>query len=1082
VRITLFIEAFEEGLSLATALAFPSCSAADSNPNKLAQTIRLRTRQRAERISPYQLWQLVDDAEAELSQLEIRFEPSKPNASWGGPVELSIPMVTRRAGRHHVIHLPTLDLVVLGESRRKIAEMEARVRAEVRQSLLRRGLGEDLIQLARLFREASFRLETTELNIPSSTPWERYKKKRGTSKKKPLLKEVASRLRRGAMPPAFEVPGTVRRLAEALNQSVLLNAPSGRGKTAVFHELVRSSREIGLGDTKFWSSSGARLVAGQTGFGMWQERCQQLIDDVQGKNVVLHLGNLSELMNVGKSNQNDQGIASFLRPAIARCTLTVVLEATPEQLPALEREDPHFLELLHRIELPEPTPEQTRRILAQTAQAARRGTPAHPGAIERIENLHRRYAAYSANPGRPIRFLSNLLRDCPKPNEADVVQAFSDATGLPRFMLDDDIPLELDQIRAWFQRRVMGQNEAIERVLGLLALVKTRLARPGKPLASLLFIGPTGVGKTEVAKALAACLFGDEDRLTRFDMSEYGDPAAARRLVGGMGSTTGIQGASGEGLLTAKMRQQPFSVLLFDEFEKAHHAVFDLFLQMLGEARLTDQAGRTADFRNAVILLTSNLGASSFKSGGFGFETGAEDANIADRARSHFRDAVQKFLRPEMVNRIDAIIPFDPLPRDVAREVTRKEFERARRRDGFVQRVPTYKAPDPLIDWLTDRGFDLRYGGRPLKRAIERDLLVPLASKFSDLPLETKGAFELRVTLEHEDQPLLIKVEALEVKEQKFGQLKQAIKMMDARRLMHHVWRCNHVSSLRARIDRFLLGKKNLNNEDKAWLHKNLERIERLRAMVHDMESLETELVTAHILRHDEAATNAAKTAKPSESGTWIERHDRIQEQLAVWQLEVFLMDIKKPNRATLAIYGPGFRTLFTRYQRALKEELEIPDLAWEIGSFAPLVEGKAQGRFTKCAGETWQVNWYANDAEYHRAEIQTGIVVRFTGEMVGVYLNDEAGVHVIESEDRQETLRNLVHDISSIEDYEPPESTGRKDKFLHEPKCRTWKLGGMVIMHHPSSTRTKESLKAPALLAFELKTRLESRIKVMFS
>ena len=642
MRITLFIEAFEEGLSLATSLAFPTCSAADGNPDKLLKTVATRKLQRAEHISPDQLWQLVDNAEAKLSTLEIRFEPSKPNECWREPVELSIPMVTRTAGRHHVIHLPTLNLVVLGEARRKMAEMEARVRAEVRQSLLRRGLGKDLLELARLQRETAFRLETTDLTVPSPSPWERYQQEQRSSKSKSVLKEVATRLRRSAMPPAFEVPGSVRRLAEALRQSVLLIAPSGRGKTAVFHELVRSSREVGLSDTKFWSSSGARLVAGQTGFGMWQERCQELIDDVKGKNVVLHLGNLSELMNVGKSSHNDQGIASFLRPAIARGKLTVVLEATPEQLPALEREDPHFLELLHRIELPEPTPEQTRRILAQAAPAA------SPGAIERVENLHRRYAAYSANPGRPIRFLRNLLRDRPRPNEADVVHAFSDTTGLPRFMLDDDIPLELDDTRAWFQRRVMGQNAAIERVLGLLALVKTRLARPGKPLASLLFIGPTGVGKTEVAKALAACLFCDEDRLTRFDMSEYGDPAAARRLVGGLGSASGEKGTSGEGLLTARMRQQPFSVLLFDEFEKAHHAVFDLFLQMLGEARLTDQAGRTADFRNAVILLTSNLGASAFKSGGFGFEADADGKDqIAERARTHFRDAVQKFSAPK---------------------------------------------------------------------------------------------------------------------------------------------------------------------------------------------------------------------------------------------------------------------------------------------------------------------------------------------------------------------------------------------------------------------------------------------------
>jgi len=405
-------------------------------------------------------------------------------------------------------------------------------------------------------------------------------------------------------------------------------------------------------------------------------------------------------------------------------------------------------------------------------------------------------------------------------------------------------------------------------------------------------------------------------------------------------------------------------------------------------------------------------------------------------------------------------------------------------------------ADDALIAWLTDRGFDLRYGGRPLKRAIERDVLVPLASTFSDLPLEADGTFELRVAVGEKDAPLQIEVEVIEgtgAKSTDVGVAERAVQMMDARRSMNHVWRCNRVSSLRARVDRLLLVEnkkhksgrkkpKTLSPQNKAWLYENLERLERLRAMVHGMESLETEVVTAHILRKDEAAANAAKPAEPSETGTWIERHDRIQEQLAAWQLEVFLMDIEQPNRVTFAIYGPGFRKQFTRYRQALEEELLIEDITWQIGTFAPQVKTKANDRFTKCAGEAWQVNWYANDAEYHRAEIQTGIVVRFTGTMVGVYLNEESGVHIIESEDRQETQRLLVHDISSIEDYEPPESTGRKDKFLHEPKCRTWKHTGHEITHHPSRTRTRETLNAPALLAFELKFRLASRIKAAFS
>ncbi len=310
------------------------------------------------------------------------------------------------------------------------------------------------------------------------------------------------------------------------------------------------------------------------------------------------------------------------------------------------------------LRVEEPPADEARAILRRVAERLRPGSrpPLSAEALATLDRLHRRYATYSVYPGRPLRFLTNLIHDHPARDEAPidadaVTRAFARETGLPLVLLDDATPLDLDAARGWFAARVIGQDEAVDLVVDLLATVKAGLARPGKPIASLMFIGPTGVGKTELAKALAEFLFGDGRRMTRFDMSEYADPISVLRLIGG---TTG----RAEGLLTARVREQPFSVLLLDEFEKADPSFFDLLLQVLGEGRLTDVAGRLADFRNAVVIMTSNLGAEGYRRGRSGFARGRRDR---EEARAHFVSEVQAMVRPELFNRIDRIVPFAPL-------------------------------------------------------------------------------------------------------------------------------------------------------------------------------------------------------------------------------------------------------------------------------------------------------------------------------------------------------------------------------------------------------------------------------------
>src|SRR5262249_17300336 len=284
--------------------------------------------------------------------------------------------------------------------------------------------------------------------------------------------------------------------------------------------------------------------------------------------------------------------------------------------------------------------------------------------------------------------------------------------------------------------------EAVGIIVNLLAMVKAELVRPRRPIASLLFIGPTGVGKTEMAKSLAEFLFHSRNRIVRFDMSEYADPIAVRRLIGGSYEK--------EGLLTAKVREQPFAVVLLDEFEKADPSFFDLLLQVLGEGRLTDAMGRVADFSNSVVIMTSNLGAQSFGRGISGF---AEARMTREAASRHFTNAVRDHLRPEMFNRIDRIIPFSPLDEQTVLKIAAREIELIKMRDGFRFRGVNLRLEDGVVKHLAHRGYDARYGARPLKRAIERELLTPLAEELNQRPVEDA----IQITISFDENRLKFK-------------------------------------------------------------------------------------------------------------------------------------------------------------------------------------------------------------------------------------------------------------------------------------------------------------------------------------
>ncbi|HEV3115804.1 MAG TPA: AAA family ATPase, partial [Gemmataceae bacterium] len=723
-------QVLENRLSLAEALGFPEVSRLGAGRDRLLHVLRENVRRLLEADALPRLHRRQRTTAPTAVQFVVRVEPEPRASGWREPLALRFDGLRWSHGKDAVIvFIPTLGIEVLAA---RSDDLNTLVESEIR-SALTRGQALILPRLVMLQRVTHIDLKQDFAQVKLQSPKARVlAAELGEENKPSILRQIGTDLRKEPPEPYLAYGNVFALLGEMLGsappRSVLLVGPAGVGKTAAVRELVRRRGDYQLKKTPFWATSGARLVAGMSGYGMWQERCQQLVREASRRRAILHLGNLVELMNVGKSEHNTLGVASFLRPYLARGEMVAIAECTPEQLPVLEREDPHLLDVFQRLALPEPDVEHGREILQHCALHARTDVRQSlpDETLDTLDRLHRRFATYSAYPGRPLRFLRNLLHDHPSAANiapADIIRAFTRETGLPQVLLDPEQQLDLADTRQWFEQRVVGQPEAVDLIVDLLATTKAGLTRPGKPIAGLLFIGPTGVGKTEMAKALAEFLFGSRLRITRLDMSEFSDTAAVQRLVGF---------SSDEGLLTAKVREQPFTVLLLDEFEKAHPLFLDLLLQILGDGRLTDAGGRLANFCNTVVILTSNLGSESYQQGALGF-SGASDRQHAqaerDSARAHFEREVREHVRPELFNRIDRLVPFAPLGTAEIAGIARRHLQRLQSRDGIRSRGVSLRIDDNATAHLARNGFDSRYGARPLLRTVERELLSPLADQ-----------------------------------------------------------------------------------------------------------------------------------------------------------------------------------------------------------------------------------------------------------------------------------------------------------------------------------------------------------------
>jgi ATP-dependent Clp protease ATP-binding subunit ClpC len=513
--------------------------------------------------------------------------------------------------------------------------------------------------------------------------------------------------------------------------SVMLVGPRDVGKTALLHELAArlASGDVppALRGRELWRLTANELMAGATYVGMWQDRVRLLVARARADGAIFAMGDPAAIVDAGRWSGGDNNVGRFLRTYVDSGELSLICECTPEVFAAAHRKEPSFVDAFHRIDVPEPDVDAAREILLQAGRRLeeRQAVEIDDDAVAAALDLTRRFEPYRALPGKAVELLEETVqrivtRDAERrAGREEVTATFAERTGMPLLLLSDEVPLRTADVRSFFEARVLGQEEAVEAMVDLVTLAKSGLQDPGKPLGSFFFVGPTGVGKTELTKALAEYLFGSPERVIRFDMAEFSPADAVPKLVGTAWHS------DGEGELTRRVREQPFCVVLLDEIEKAHRDVFDALLSALGEGRLTDANGRTADFRNAIVVMTSNLGAGQ-GSGALGFSAGDAAAD-GERLRRHFVEQAEKFFRPEFFNRIDRVLAFQALDPETVRRIARRELGRLLMREGITRRRLLVEIDDAVVEVLAARGFHPRYGARPLQREIERAVIQPLA-------------------------------------------------------------------------------------------------------------------------------------------------------------------------------------------------------------------------------------------------------------------------------------------------------------------------------------------------------------------
>jgi ATP-dependent Clp protease ATP-binding subunit ClpC len=551
--------------------------------------------------------------------------------------------------------------------------------------------------------------------------------------------DLTQKAREGRLPPIVgrkdEMLQVVRTLSRATKNAPLLIGASGVGKTAIVEGLAAQIAEgnvpDAIRDQRLVQINLADLVAGTSLRGEFEGRLQALVRDLEAAtDVILFIDEIHTLIGAGKGS-GAMDAANILKPALARGAFRCIGATTTDEYHAYIERDPALERRFQPIVVNEPGLAETEEMLRHNLPRleARHQVQIDAEAIRAAVELSAKYIPDRRLPDKALDLLDEACarsritalsvslqeRDTPRRSVTAraVAEVLAEWTGIPAGQLTEDERSRLLQMPALLKQRVIGQDAAVDAVALAVQRARTGLKPSGRPIAVLLFIGPTGVGKTELARVTAEFLFGSEQAMTRLDMSEYMEAHAVSRLIG---APPGYVGYEDEGQLTGALRRRSFGLVLFDEVEKAHPDVHNLFLQLFDDGRLTDARGRVVDASNTLFIMTSNVSVNR--------PVGLRSSDPGAGDRTAVIAQLKSTFRPELLNRIDEVVVFDPLRPDSLARITRLMLNSLGER--LAGQGLQLRASDAAIALLVRQGSVPEYGARPLRGVISRLVENPL--------------------------------------------------------------------------------------------------------------------------------------------------------------------------------------------------------------------------------------------------------------------------------------------------------------------------------------------------------------------